>query len=76
MRSFKRRLANAGLPIGRVRVDTLRAVTALKVVNVVTRDALSVSNSVVHREANAARLVVRMLKAIINKLRAVIQVEA
>ena len=75
MRSFKTKLANAVLPVGRVRVDTHKAVTVLKVVNAATRDAMTASNSAVHRVVSAARLVAMMLKAMLNKLRAVTQVE-
>lgn len=61
--------------VGRVRVDTPRAVMVPKVVNVVTHDAMTVSNSAVHRAVSADRLVAMMLKAMPSNLRAVIQVE-
>ena len=74
-RSFKTKLANAVLPVGRVRVDTLRADTVLKKVNVVTRDAMTANKPAVHRAVSVDRLVAMMLKAMLNKLRAVTQAE-
>ena len=74
-RSFKTKLANAVLPVGRVRVDTRKADMVLKVVNAVTRDAMTASNSAVHRAVSDDRPVAMMLKAMLNKLRAVTQAE-
>lgn len=66
---------NVALPVGRVQVDTRRGDTACKAVSAVTRDAMTASNSAVHRAVSADRLVAMMPKAMRNKHRAVTQVE-
>lgn len=56
-------------------MDPRKVDTALKVVNAVTRDVMTANKPAFHLAVSADRLVAMMLKAMLNKLRAVTQVE-
>lgn len=75
MRPFKTKLANVVPAVDHVLVDIRKAATAFKEVNVATRDAMMASNSAAHRAVSAGRLVAMMLRAMLNKVRAVTQTE-